>query len=450
MSHAAHPSEMPIDPHAAAHAAHHVEADLSPANIDPPAGTMGKSMVLLIIGAVGLAVMALGGFVVGGTEGLRHAIAAYHMGVMAALAMCLGAMFWVLAFHLTQAGWSATLRRQFENLMSLTPIFALLVTPTLIIEVLSSGVLFAWLDKELAQHDVLLAGKSGYLNSFLFVVRAIIYIFIWSYLARRLWWYSTEQDRTGDKWLSNRARFTSAWGMLAFALSVAFAAFDWLMSLDYRFFSTMWGVYFFAGAAYSSLPAVVLVVAWLRKQGKLKGLVTEEHAHDIGKLMFGFTVFWAYITFSQYFLIWYANIPEETQFMLVRKLGVWRYVSIALVVGHFILPFYIMLWLFIRRSFRLLAVMAVWAILMQCLDMFWIIRPFVYAAELAPYAEQLASGGAVTADPLRLHLIWIDIAGFVGVLGLLFGLFLRKVGSGPLIPLHDPRLPEAVHHRNYV
>jgi hypothetical protein len=444
VSHAATPSDFDA---AAAHGHAEAVGDLSPANIDPPARAKAISLPLLAVGVIGLALVVFGAVFTGN---LKHALAAYHVGVMAALAMCLGSMFWVMAFHLTQAGWSVTLRRQFENIMSLTPIIAVMVLPTLIVEALNGGLLFAWMSRE-AQHDPLFAEKSSWFNQIFFFIRALLYIGIWSFLSWRLWTFSTEQDRTGDRWLTNRARFTSAWGMLAFALTVAFASFDWLMSLDYRFFSTMWGVYYFAGAAYSSLPVVVLLVAFLRGQGKLRGLATAEHAHDMGKLMFGFTVFWAYIGFSQYFLIWYANIPEETQFMLVRKLGFWRGVSMALVFGHFIIPFYIMLWLFVRRSFRLLSIMAVLAISMEVLDMWWIIRPFVSGPDLGAYYANLGTPlEAAQTDVLRLGGLWLDAAGVIGVLGVFFGLLFRRVGAGPLVPSRDPRLAEAIHHRNYV
>jgi hypothetical protein len=419
-------------------------------NIGPPPAARSWSAALLVVGAIGLIATVAGGFMVGQPYGLKHALAAYHIGVMAGLAICLGSLFWVMVFHLTGAGWSVTVRRQLENLMILTPIMAGMALVTLVVEMASGGQLFAWMSKEAQMSDPLLIHKKAYLEPVFFMVRAAVYAGAWSYLAWRLYRYSTEQDRTGDKWLSNRARFTSSWGMLVFALTVAFAAFDWLMSMDYRFFSTMWGVYFFAGAIYSAIPAAVLMIAWLKARGRLTGLVTEEHAHDLAKLMFGFTVFWAYIAFGQYFLIWYANIPEETQFFIVRKLGGWRTLSILLVVGHFVLPFYILLWLFVRRSWRLLAVMAAWALAMEVLDLYWIVRPFVYGDQIGPYLRDLTAGRTPTTDPIRIGLVWLDIAGVVGALGVLFGLYFRRMAAGPLVPVNDPRLAEALHHRNYV
>jgi hypothetical protein len=147
-------------------------------------------------------------------------------------------------------------------------------------------------------------------------------------------------------------------------------------------------------------------------------------------------VFWAYIGFSQYFLIWYAAIPEETSYYLARKIGGWDRLSWFLVVGHFAFPFYILLWRIVRRSVPLLSIMAVWAILMEVVDMYWIVRPMVYAAD--------------EADKLHLGALWLDIAGAFGPLCLFLGLLAVKVRRGPLVPLRDPRLAEGIEHRNYV
>ncbi len=405
---------------------------LSPDNIYP---ARPGALWLGLVGAGGalLAVTVIAGML---GENARHAMASVHIGAMSVLALCLGAMFYTMGFHLTQAGWSATVRRQFENVMSLIWFPVLLIVATVLLEIgATRGLLFAWLDNSVAGGDFLLQEKSAYLNPLFFVIRVVVYIFVWIYLTRRFWGYSTEQDRTGDRWLTNKARFTSSWGMLAFALTTAFAAFDLLMSIDWRFFSTMWGVYYFAGAAFSSVPAVVIVLALLRRAGKLRGAVTEEHFHDLAKLMFGFTVFWAYIAFSQYFLIWYSHIPEETSWYLARKTGGWQYFTIFLCIGHFILPWYILLWRYVRRNFALLAVMAAWAVAMEVVDIYWIVRPMVYAGQ---------------ADPVRVDMVWLDLTGILGVLLVFAGLLMRRVAGGPLVPLHDPRIPEALHHANWV
>ncbi len=425
---------------------HDGHADLSPANINLERGKgTALSIVFFLIGLVGLGATVAGWKMVG----LKHALGAYHIGAMTALAMSLGALFFVMAFHLTGAGWSVTVRRQFENVMSLVWFPAGLAVLTYVIEVFTNGNLYPWLMKA-NENDELLRAKSAYLNPSFFGIRALIYFGVWNYLAWRMWGYSTEQDKTGDKWLSNRARFTSSWGMPLFALCTAFAAFDWLKSMDYRFFSTMWGVYYFAGALFCSVPVVVIVLTFVKGQGRLKGLVTEEHYHDLGKLMFGFTVFWAYIGFSQYFLIWYANIPEETSYILARKHAGWQDWTRLLMFGHFVGPFLILLWYKMRRTPILLCIMAVWAVLMQITDMVWIVRPMIYANEIGDYLRQVDAAGTITADPIKLKYVWLDVAGIVGVLGIYFGLLTRKVYGGQLIPTRDPRLAEALHHKNYV
>lgn len=423
-------------------------ADLSPSNITlEPSKGRPLWMGLLVIGLAGLAVTAIVGIT--NKDLMKQAVAAYHIGAMVTLAMSLGALFFLLIFHLMGAGWVVTIRRQFENVASLVWLPAMLAIVTFVIESLTGGHLYAWLSKS-AQSDPLLHAKSAYLNQTFFAVRALIYLGLWTYLARRMLGYSTEQDKTGDKWLSNKARFTASWGMPLLALTTAFAAFDWLKTMDYRFFSTMWGVYYFAGAGFCSIPVIVILLTYIRGQGKLKGLVSEEHYHDLSKLMFTFTVFWAYIGFSQYFLIWYADIPEETSFMVARKVAGWQSWTKLLMFGHFVAPFWILLWRPIRRSPLALSLMGVWFIFMQVADMVWIVRPMVYANEIGEYLRQLDTTATPTADPIKLKYLWLDAAGIVGVMGVYFALVVKKVFAGQLIPTRDPRLAEAVAHKNYV
>ena len=445
---------------AAAHADHNHSHGADPAvalraeNITLPAGA-GKGMGLGLIG-VGL-LFAVGCLVIGATHSMgatfKQALAAYHLTTMAVLAMSLGALFFVLVFHLTNAGWSATIRRQFENIASFVPFAFLLVVPTLVIEIFvpnhgDRGYLFAWLSKDAASTHLLQA-KWGYFftpgthhdqmhaGAFptFFVLRALIYGVVWTGLSLKLRSLSLEQDTTGDRALSARARFISSWGMILFALSTAFAAFDWLMSIDYGFFSTMWGVYYFAGAAYSSVAVAAIVLAVLRLRGKLEHAVTSEHFHDLGKLMFTFTVFWAYIGFSQYFLIWYSNIPEETAFYEFRNTADWRWLNRLLILGHFVIPFLILLFRPIKRSPKALIFMGLWAVTLELADLFWIVRPA---------AAVNADGEAVTSSFL------VDALGILGVMALFAGYLIQKVPQHPLVALKDPRMPEALGHKNYV
>lgn len=432
--------------HAAVHAHPHHHPDMSRGNITlagpSPIGA-GLAFVGLLLAALTIAAgaMALGGV------SIKQALAAYHVGAMAVLAVCLGAMGLTMIFHLTNAGWSATIRRQFENVMSFTPWACLLVFVTLFAELLLGGRLFAWMNVAWTG-DTLLQKKAGYFffplhpehGRFTFPVfffaRAALYLFFWTCLARRLRALSVRQDHTGDPDLTLKARFTSSWGILVFALSTAFAGFDWLMSLDFRYFSTMWGVYFFAGAIYCGTAVVILIFALLRRSGKLDGVVTAEHFHDLGKLLLAFTVFWAYIAFSQYFLTWYSNLPEETAYFLYRQSRGWQSLGIFLMVGHFAFPFLILLFRPVKKNYGALAAMALLAIAAHFADIIWIIRPMAYLPVDAP--------GPGFAG------VWLDILGMAAVPLILVGYLLRTVGAGPLVPLQDPRLPEALHHKNYV
>jgi len=369
-------------------------------------------------------------------HGPKHAVASALVGVCTILAVALGGLFWTMVLHLIGAGWTATVRRQFENLMSLIWVPFALMVPLLLFEIASGGVMFPWLKAELAG-DMLLEHKAGWLNPVFFALRFLAYGALWAILAMGLWRCSTEQDRTGDRWLTNKARKMSAWGLPLTAFSIAFVAFDWIMSVDYRFFSTMWGVYYFASVAQAALCTVVLVLAVLRLTGRLTGAVTMEHFHDLGKLIFAFTVFWAYITFSQYFLIWYSNIPEETAYYVVRTENGWKNLAMILSVGHFIVPFLILMIRRVKESTLGLAAMAAWMLLMIAADLIWNVRPMVYAG--VPVADQ--------PGPVAW---WLDVVGLVGPVALFAGLLVRRVAGGPLVAIKDPRMHEALSHKNDV
>ncbi len=425
-------------------------AALSKDNITFPAGVgKGTGTMFLGMGVAMIAAAAGMGYSHTGGVWARQALAAYHVGAMTVLAMSLGAMFFVMVFHLTNAGWTGTIRRQFENVMSFVPWAFLLVMPTLIIEIArrstNDGHLFSWLTPSMASNHELqekwtyffgptsVPGTVGAFPAF-FVLRALLYGAIWFGLSRRLLSLSRQQDATAGASFTAKARTLSAPGMLLFALSTTFAAFDWLMSVDFRFFSTMWGVYYFAGAAFSSAALMAMIFAILRLKGKLEGAVTEEHFHDIGKLMFTFTVFWGYIGFSQYFLIWYSNIPEETAFYKFRSSEEWQWLGKLLIIGHFCVPFVILLFRPIKRSPKALIVMASWAILMEVMDMFWIIRPMVYKEVPCPGLAALA----------------VDVLAIAGVLAVFAGHLVRNIPRASLVAVNDPRIDEALGHKNYV
>jgi hypothetical protein len=280
-------------------------------------------------------------------------------------------------------------------------------------------------------HHELMAKKSGYLNKNFFYVRAVLYFLIWTILAVRLFGYSAQQDSTKDPKLTVRAQAFAPGATFLFALSLTFAAFDWVMALEPTWFSTIFGVYYFATGVVSSLAVIILVTMALRTSGPLEGAVTPEHYHDLGKLMFGFLVFWAYIGFSQFMLIWYAALPEETTWYHNRwDFGPWAKVSMAVLIGHFVVPFF---WLISRNFKRNLGRLQIGAgilLVMHVVDMYWFVMP----------------NYALGSNEFTFH--WIDAACLLAVAGVYGGFVFYRMTKHFLVPVGDPRLERSLHFQN--
>ncbi len=418
--------------HAHGHEAPHVaaRAKLDLAAVTPGGGMKTAAAGLMFLGVVGIIVVAVGGFS-GGLTG-KQALASYHMGFLYALGVGLGALGLQMILQQFNAGWSAAVRRSAEAISSMMWVVLLLFLPILILELfVTKGVLFKWMDPAYTAGDVIYDKKRAWLNPEFWAIRSAIYFLIWVALGATLYRLSRKQDDNGDRWITAKQRWISSFGLLIYALSTAFASFDWLMSLDYHWFSTMFGVYFFAGCVVSSLAVMIVVMCSLRAAGKYGAAFTEEHQHDLGKLLFAFTVFWAYVTFCQYFLIWYSNIPEETAFFNLRKDGGYMPIFIALCFGHFLLPFVILLVRGVKRNPHLLRLVALWMLVMHAADLVFMVRPIVKDAK--PGVN-----------------LWLDIAGVLGPALLFIGAAVWKMSRGPLIPIKDPRLHEVLEHKNYV
>jgi hypothetical protein len=231
--------------------------------------------------------------------------------------------------------------------------------------------------------------------------------------------------------------------LIVFALTITFTGFDFLKGLDYKWFSTMWGVYLFAGAALNSMAVIVLVCAWLKSQGHLKHVTTGEHFHIMGKLMFAFTVFWAYIAFSQFFLIWYAGITEETSYFLIRNTGNWNTAMICLVAFHFVVPFVVLLQAWLKKNPKYLSIMAVYTLAMHVLDHYLISIPErgVSLGNIKPEVFgqiQVSIPGA----------FWGDILAFVTIGGAFVFFLLRAIGQHSVYPCRDPRILESANLSN--
>lgn len=404
-----------------------------------PDRVRGVTGALLAAGGIAMiATVALG--VMGKLE---QALIGYLIGAVLCVGLGLGGLFWCLVLAMFDSGWTATVKRQFENLATMIPVGVGLFVVFLAAEMAVGGKVCSFFIEAYTKDDFLYNHKQGYFQLHWVLLRLVAYVAVWMWLLRQVVGRSFEQDRTGDKWLSAKQRVHASYGLLLFAFSLAFFSFDWLKAVaDYRFFSTMWGVYFFAGNALASACLVAFVLMRLQSAGKLQhGAITAEHRHDLAKIIFAFTVFWAYIAYSQYFLIWYSNIPEETHFFIFRKTH-WPVLSATLVFGHFVVPWYFLLWRGIRRSVGGLTVLALYMLLMHVLDIYWILRPVI--------EQGLADRVGGEPAPIGLAQVWMDPIAIAGPVLVFLGLLARQIASRPLLAKHDPRMAEALAHKNYV
>ncbi len=337
--------------------------------------------------------------------------------------LCSGCFFWTIVHHATDAEWSVVVRRQLENLAALLVVLALLFVPILLLR----HHLYAWMDIPPGAEPSL-DSKRAYLNWGFFLGRAVFFFGFFILASLFLRRFSVQQDKDGNPRFTIWMRKVAFTSLPLFALCLTFGAFDWLMSLNYRWFSTMFGVYIFAGAAGSSMSLLVLVITALRQAGYLKDVVTLEHYHIMGKWMFAFCVFWAYIGFGQYMLIWYANMPEETQYFITRNTESWWVLSMLLVIGRFFGPFAILLLRSIKKQPHRLCYVAGWILCMQMLDMYVVILPALHGT--------------------GVHVSIWDLVSLIAIGATLGFVYLQIVPRTSLFPIRDPRLIESLKLTN--
>ncbi|MDZ4831982.1 MAG: quinol:cytochrome C oxidoreductase [Phycisphaerae bacterium] len=376
------------------------------------------------------------------------------------LSMSLGGLFFVFVQHLTRAGWSVAVRRPAEILASnLRWIWLLWVVPFgwLFLKG-QSGVLWPWSNPaEMKLHNPaewhIIEKKIGYFSLFglfdgdFFWARAIAYFAVWAFLAHYFLSRSLRLGATGDRRIIGSMQKVAAPAAILFALSVSFAAFDWIMSLSPAWFSTMFGVYFFTGCCTLGFAAIIVTCTQLQASGALVGVITKEHYQDLGKLLFAFgMVFWAYIGFSQYMLIWYANIPEETTWFLPRQAGGWGMLSFALLFGHFVIPFLGLISKWPKRNTAVLTFAALWMAAFGWLDLYWLIMPVV-PTDVGTFTRISDFYAAHAGDTTRLlhPLHFCLLLGMVGLFGYFTLGALRKL---PLVCERDPRLGDSLRFEN--
>lgn len=399
-------------------------ADISQDNLQ--LGSLASTLVRAGLG-VGVAAIALSlGLAAASPGGLRRWFFAYLVNYAFFLTIAVGGLFFVIVQHLTRAGWSVVVRRLAEGFAATLPYLALLFLPVLI----GAREIYHWGHAANLAHDKLLQWKAPYLNVPFFGARWVVYFLVWGLSS----WYflrlSAAQDRTGDPGLTRKMGRTAAVTVIPFALCVTFAAFDLLMSLDPHWISSVFGVYFFAGSAVAVMAALALAVIGLQKTGRIVHAVTREHLQDVGKLLFAFTVFWAYIAFSQFMLIWYANIPEETGWFLRRQRGGWGILAVVLIFGHFFIPFLGLISRAAKRNRQVLAFFAAWLLVMHYIDLYWVAMP-----------EYNRTAPGLPFSPLGPLL-------FVGLLGLFVAGAAWRLRACDLVPRQDPRLAESLAFEN--
>jgi hypothetical protein len=380
----------------------------------------GPIVVALLVGAVA----AGGASLVRWSSDPRHLLFTYLTSLVFVISIGIGTLAWLMLQHLSRAVWSVVIRRLMENLTRPLPWLALGFIPI----ALSLPQLYVWADPAQVAADPALARKASWLDPTFFNVRAAVYLALWAVLAGLLARISARQDQGQDDRANDRMRAISSWGLPLLGVTSSFASFDWLMSLEPHWASTMFGVYMWAGSLVSSLAALTLLILALRSAGWLRRTITVEHLHDLGKLLFGFVVFWTYIAFCQYFLIWYANIPEETSWYITRRSGTWNTLSWALCFGHFVVPFHLLLFRSTRRDPFWMGFLSAWVLVFHYLDLYWIVMPTLY--------------------PKGAHPDWLDVSIPAALVLATCAAVAHACRSRALVPVGDPRLSESLAFHN--
>lgn len=436
------------------------QASTDTLRIEPGSRWAGAWTKAAIVGSAGLGLSAYGAM----SEPTRFAHS-YLFAFFVCLSIPVGALFFVLIQHLTRASWSVTVRRSSEFLMMGLPVFLVLALPVLYdaprlypwdgapsqVEPAQGGAFANAADEGNREPAALATANRGiaediarardeeqakvlehrrpFMNLPFFALRMLGYLALWSWIAQRFFRWSSDQDESKKPEITVAAQRFAPGAMVAFGVTLNFAAFDWLMSLEPTWYSTVFGVYVFAGCCVAHSAALILFARLLQQSGFLKTSISVEHYHDLGKLLFGWLSFWAYIAYVQFFLIWYANVPEELTFFHARwtdNLGSWKPVSASLFFLHFLVPFWLLLSRNMKRNLTALVLGAAVVLALHVVDIYWIVLPHT---------------GVFT-----LH--WLDATCLLGVGGVYAAAVLRAMQSRSLVPVGDPRLPRSLTFEN--
>ncbi|WP_374028846.1 molybdopterin oxidoreductase [Bdellovibrio bacteriovorus] len=392
----------------------HNHVNLHVSKFEAPAKLKTLSFALIAIGLLT--------FVVGLMKNQERLWTSYLVAFFFFAAMAVSGLFWIAINNVAKAGWSVTIRRYAEATTSFIP--AILVGGLLLL--VGFKYLYPWANPEVVANNPVIAAKTAYLNSGFFVVRLFVFavgcmIFRWVMVGNSL-----KQDQTGDANLTNKNVSPAVGFIVFFALAFSFFSVDLLMSLLPTWYSTIFGVYTFSGMFQAGMAFLAIVIVLMRRGGFVKGYVTEEHQHDVVKYLKGFSIFWAYIAFSQFMLIWYANLPEETEYYIMRSQGGWMGISMALLIFRFVVPFLALLPRGAKRNDNHVLLVSALVLVMQYVDIYWMVYPNFF-------------DGHVTFG------FW-EIGIFAGFAGIFLLTVMNFWSKHSLVPLKDPRIHEAINH----
>jgi hypothetical protein len=332
----------------------------------------------------------------------------------------IGSLAIIMLHHLSGGAWGMMIRRLLEGATRTLPALAILFLPV----AFGLASLYEWAQPQQVQADKVLQHKAPYLNVPFFLVRSVVYFLVWSALAYFLNKWSRQQDETGDPELAGRMETLSGPGLVFFGATVTFASFDWVMSLEPHWFSTIFGLAFIVGQVLTAFPFAVALAIILSSRRPLSEAISAVHFHDLGKLLLAFVMLWAYLSFSQFLIIWSGNLPEETPYYVKRLAGGWQFFQLALILLHFALPFLLLLSRSLKRSGDKLLKVVTLILVMRFVDLYLQISPTGHHAGLHPH--------------------WMDLAAPVGIGGVWLGLFFRQLLARPVLPVRDPHFAEAL------
>ncbi len=370
---------------------------------------------LLLAGGAGLVLSAIGYL-----TNAEQFFSSYLIGYLLVLGLTLGSLGFMMIHQLSGGAWGVVARQSFGAASRVLPYVTILFLPI----ALGMPHLYEWTHADVVAKDEILQGKHAYLNVPFFLIRAAVYFAIWNGLAFVLNAWSRQQDETGDPALPLRMQRVSAGGLLLYVLTMSFAAFDWVMSRDPHWFSTIYGALIVVGQGLVALAFQIIVLTYLSRRKPMSEALSPIYLGDLAGLMFAFTVLWAYMSFSQYILIWSGNLPEEIQWYLDRLQPGWVPMAIVLIVFHFGAPFLLLLIRGIKRVPSRVRKVAGLIILARVIDLFWLISP-----------ETHRNG---------LVISWMDVVVPLALFTLWSGLFVQQLRQRPVLPLNDPQFDEAV------